>query len=379
MSAETDERPEIALLALPETSASVLHGLYDLLASPGRDWEWLVNGRPGRPLLRPRIVAMGGTGFRVGNGIRIEPDASLEACQAPTVAIVPRLMVAPTEDLTGRFAAEIAWLRRCHERGTVLAAACTGTLLYAEAGLLDGRDATSHWAYCDALAERYPQIRVHPDRALLVSGPGQRMITAGGGTAWLDLGLYLIARLAGIDEAMRVARMQLIDWHHGGQQPFAALTSGGAVQDDVVTRCRQWIAQHYDGPRPVAGMVGRSGLAERSFKRRFKRATGMTPIAYVQVVRLEQAKQLLETTDDSIDAIAERVGYEDASFFGRLFHRRVGLTPAEYRRRFRGMRRGLLDDPAIAAANDTGDLPGGGESWPWTGSPAPRPVGGARH
>ena len=376
MSADIDDRPEIALLALPETSASALHGLYDLLASPGRVWESLVNGRPGHSLLRPRIVAAGGTGFRVGNGIRIEPDASLEVCREPAVAVVPRLMVAPTEELSGRFAAEIAWLRRCRERGSILASACTGALLFAEAGLLDGLDATSHWAYCDAIAERYPRIRMHPDRALVASAPGHRVITAGGGTAWLDLGLYLIARLAGVDEAMRVARMQLIDWHHGGQQPFAALTSAGAIKDDVVTGCRQWIAEHYDGPRPVAGMVGRSGLAERSFKRRFKRATGMTPIAYVQIVRLEQAKQLLETTDQSIDAIAERVGYEDASFFGRLFHRRVGLTPAEYRRRFRGMRRELLEDPAIRGSG-TEELTE--QPWPWTGTPASRPAGGARH
>ena len=376
MSADIDDRPEIALLALPETSASALHGLYDLLASPGRDWESLVDGRPGHSRLKPRIVAAGGTGFRVGNGIRIEPDASLEVCREPAVAVVPRLMLGPTEALSGRFAAEIAWLRRCRERGSILASACTGALLFAEAGLLDGLDATSHWAYCDAIAERYPQIRVHPERALVVTAPGQRMITAGGGTAWLDLGLYLIARLVGVDEAMRVARMHLIDWHHGGQQPFAALTSAGAVKDDVVAGSRQWIAEHYDGPRPVAGMVDRSGLAERSFKRRFKRATGMTPIAYVQVVRLEQAKQLLETTDQSIDAIAEQVGYEDASFFGRLFHRRVGLTPAEYRRRFRGMRRELLD-PAIGGLAGTDELPA--QNWPWASASASRPAGGARH
>jgi transcriptional regulator GlxA family with amidase domain len=191
------------------------------------------------------------------------------------------------------------------------------------------------------MAERYPEIRVQPNRALVVTGDEQRIVMAGGGSSWHDMALYLIARLLGIEEAMRVARVYLIDWHHVGQQPFASLSRTRQVDDAVIARCQEWIAQNYQHESPVAAMTELSGLADRSFKRRFSKATGMTPIEYVQTLRLEEAKQILETTDTAVEAVANEVGYEDPSYFGRLFKRTVGLTPAQYRKRFGGLRRVL--------------------------------------
>lgn len=214
-------------------------------------------------------------------------------------------------------------------------------MLLAETGLLSEQDATTHWAYCDAMAERYPDIRLHPNRALIVTGREQRLIMAGGGSSWHDLTLYLIARFLGVEEAMQVARLHLLDWHHVGQQPFATLLRNRRVEDAVIADAQAWIAQQYDVASPVTAMVERSGLSERSFKRRFAQATGMSPLEYVHTVRLEEAKQMLETGELPVEAIANEVGYEDASFFGRLFRRQVGLTPAQYRRRFGSIRRAL--------------------------------------
>ncbi|WP_104204042.1 GlxA family transcriptional regulator [Billgrantia saliphila] len=336
---DTQQAPlTIALLATPEATASTLYGMFDLFGSAGRDWNLLIHGRMGEPLLRPLIVSKTGKGFRAPNGAWIQPDSSLAACPLPTAACIPDLFIAPEESLTDRYTAEITWLRDCQARGALLAAACTGAMLLAEAGLLDGQEATTHWAYCDALARRYPQVKVHPHRILVASGEGQRLIMAGGGTSWFDLTLYLVARLVGTDEAMRLARVHLIDWHHDGQQPFAVLSRMRQAEDACIARCQVWVAQHYDIPSPVSGMVKVSGLTERSFKRRFKAATGMTPLDYVQTLRLEEAKQCLEQDDDPIEAIAEQVGYADSSFFRELFARRVGLTPSKYRRRFRGLR-----------------------------------------
>lgn len=328
----------IALLATPEATASTLYGMYDLFGSAGRDWNLLIYGEMGAPLLRPLIVSRSGEGFRAPNGAWIQPDSSLQACPPLTAACIPDLFIAPEESLTGRYDAEIAWLRDCHAQGALLAAACTGAMLLAEAGMLEGQEATTHWAYCEALARRYPGVRVHPHRILVASGEGQRLIMAGGGTSWFDLALYLVARLVGTDEAMRLARVHLIDWHHDGQQPYAVLSSSRQVEDACIARCQVWVAQNYDDHSPVAGMVARSGLSERAFMRRFKAATGMTPMDYVHTLRLEEAKQLLEQGDEPIEAIAEQLGYADPSFFRRLFGRRVGLTPSQYRRRFRGLR-----------------------------------------
>lgn len=338
----------IAILAVPESTASTLYGMHDILESAGRDWPLLAEGRPGEPALTPRIVSADGVPFRAPNGLTVEPHAGFADCPAPDVIAIPDLMVLPQDDLSRRHEVEREWLRRCYAAGSTLATACTGALILAEAGLLDGHDVTTHWAYCDAMAARYPAVRVHANRALVTSGEGQRLIMAGGGTSWHDLALFLIARFVGIEEAMRVARLHLIDWHHVGQQPFATLTHNRQVEDAVIAKCQEWIASHYDADSPVAAMVRLSGLAERSFKRRFARATGMSPIEYVHSLRLEETKQMLETTDLSVEAIATQVGYEDASFFGRLFKRRVGLTPAQYRKRFRALR-DVLDGSSLAS------------------------------
>lgn len=332
---------KVAILALPETTASVVFGMYDLFMSTGRDWGIVVDGHAGPVLIKPVIASAQPGPFVCASGIRIEPQATLKECETADVICVPELAVPPGEPLEGRFIAELDWLRRCFDTGATLATACSGAMLLAEAGLLNGYDATTHWAYCDVLRTRYPAVTVHPQRALVVSGEGQRLVMAGGGTSWLDLALYLIARFVNVDAAMQVARINLIDWHNIGQQPFARLARSRQVEDAVIARCQTWIAEHYQERSPVTAMIRLSGLAERSFKRRFHQATGMSPLAYVHALRLEEAKQMLESGDEPIEIIAMEVGYEDAGFFSRLFRRNVNLTPAQYRKRFGAMRRAL--------------------------------------
>lgn len=332
-------KPVIAILAVAEATASVIYGMYDLFQSAGRDWGLIVDGAPGPGVLRPVVVAAREGPFDVVNGVRIRAEATLDAIGTPDVVCVPEVAVHPHDPCAGRFDAEIEWLRRCHADGAILASACSGALLFAEAGLLDGWEATTHWAFCDAIAERFPRIRLRPQSALVVSGEGQRLIMAGGGTSWADLALYLIARTAGVDYAMQTARINLIDWHAAGQLPYAQLARSRQVDDAAIARCQVWIAANYQEPSPVAAMVRLSELPERTFKRRFRKATGLSPLEYVHTLRLEEAKQMLESGSEPVEAIANAVGYEDAGFFIRLFRRKVNLTPSQYRRRFGSMRR----------------------------------------
>ncbi|HEY8608377.1 MAG TPA: helix-turn-helix domain-containing protein [Noviherbaspirillum sp.] len=342
--------PRIAIIAMPESTASVVYGMYDMFMSAGRDWNLIVEGRPGPSMFVPQVVSAHGKDLTAGNGVRIVPDETLDACRDADVICVPELLVPPGEPLAGRFTAEIAALREGYASGKLVATACSGALLLAEAGLLDGCEATTHWAYCDAMRSRYPLVKVCTQRALVASGEGQRLVMAGGGTSWLDLALYLIARLADIDTAMRTARLNLVDWHEIGQQPFARLARTRQVEDPVVADAQTWIASHYASPSPVTAMSARSGLAERSFKRRFQLATGMSPLEYVHTLRLEESKQMLESGQAPIEAIANEVGYEDAGFFSRLFRRNVGLTPAQYRKRFGTMRKAISLAGAAATA-----------------------------
>jgi transcriptional regulator GlxA family with amidase domain len=333
---------EVAILAMPAASASVVYGLFDIFMSAGRDWGFIVDGNPGPTVMRARLVSATRGPFAAVNGVHISPDLTLDECTAPDIACVPEVNLPPGEPLDGRFAEEVAWLRRCHAAGATIATACSGALLLAESGLLDGCDATTHWAYCDALRSRYAGIRVHAQRALVVSGEGNRLVMAGGGTSWLDLAIYLIARFVDLEVAMQTARVNLINWHDIGQQPFARLARSRQVDDAVIARCQQWIADHYGEPAPVTAMARLSGLAERTFKRRFQQATGMPPLEYVHALRIEEAKQMLEAGTEPIEAIAHEVGYEDAAFFSRLFRRKVNLSPAQYRKRFGALRESLI-------------------------------------
>lgn len=337
----------VALLAPPAATASTLYGMYDLLSSAGRDWCWLQTGRPGPSLVEPLIVASDTTGFRAANGAWIQPDCRLDGALGAAVVCIPDLFVSPDEPLDGRFADEIAFLRRCHANGATIASACSGALLLAEAGLLDHHQATTHWAYCDSMARRYPNVRVRPGCSLVVTGDDQRLLLAGGGTSWYDLTLFLVARLFGVEEAMRLARLYLIEWHEVGQQPYASLACSRSSEDAVVSHCQRWISTHYTEPAPVAALLAIAAemdLSERSFQRRFVKATGMSPLEYVHTLRLEEAKQLLEASAKPVEEIANDVGYEDASFFSRLFRRKVGITPAQYRRRFGALIRRLSQD-----------------------------------
>ena len=331
----------VALLAYPECSSSVVYGMYDLFMSAGRDWDAYAGNPPGPQALRPQIVAAEPRPFAVTNDVRIVPDTGLPTNPYPDIVCVPDLAVMPGESLAGRFEAEFAWLRACYEHGSVIGTACSGALLLAHAGLLDGQEATTHWAFDEDLKRDFPTIKLCPGRALVTSGHESRLVMAGGGTTWLDLAVYLIARRVSVRAAVEVARVHLINWHDIGTQPYARLARSRQTADSVIGRCQEWIAEHYREHAPVNAMVQLSGLPERSFKRRFQQATGLPPLHYVHTLHIEEAKQMLEAGDEPIEQIAVEVGYEDAGFFGRLFQRNVGLTPAQYRRRFGAVRRVL--------------------------------------
>ncbi|HSW25121.1 MAG TPA: helix-turn-helix domain-containing protein [Burkholderiaceae bacterium] len=324
----------VALLGTQAVSASTLYGFLDALASTRRDWQMLHGGPDTPSPFKPLIVSADGRPFEAGNGVRITPDASFADCPQPDIAVVTDLMIPPGASTDGLYGAEVAWLRGVFDAGGTVASACSGALLLARTGLLDGHDATSHWAYCDLLARQYPRTRWHAERGLVVAGTDQRIVMAGSGVAWHMLVLALIARFASPQDAMQVERINLLDLNAASPLAYASLTRGAAAADARVARCQQWAASNYHAESPVAQMVALSGLPERTFKRRFVQATGMAPLDYVHTLRLEEAKQMLEASELPVEAIALEVGYQDASFFGRLFRRKVALTPAQYRRRF---------------------------------------------
>jgi len=331
----------VAILAVPEVTASALYGMVDLFSSPGRDFRFITQGMAGDQRMRPYVVARDADRFRAANGVWVHPDHTFADCPCPDIVCIPDFYVNPGESVAGQYEPEARWLKRVHEEGALLASACSGAVLLGEAGLLANREATIHWGYVDTLTNNYPGVKVRVERSLVLSGEAQRIVMAGGGSSWQDLALYLIARFVGLREAIEVARVYILQWHDLGQQPFATLSRSRQTSDAVIKQSQQWAESNFRKPAPVAHMARLSGLPERSFARRFAKATGMKALDYVHALRLEEAKWLLETSDEAVEAIANEVGYEDTSFFGRLFRRKVGITPMQYRLRFGSLRRAV--------------------------------------
>ncbi len=330
-------KPSIALLAMPETSPSVLFGMYDVLLSVGAVYADLTTGQPEECLLDVKIVADTDKPFRCFGKVLVEPHAGIDDVGKTEVAIVCDIYTPIDTPPRGLYKREIDWLKRMHAGGSILASVCSGSVVLAEGGMLDGVECAGHWGYCDLFREHYPSVRFRAGSILSFAGADARIITAGGHSSWHDLALHLIARLCGAHHAVRTAKIYLFSGHPDGQLPYAVMTRRVQKSDAVIGRCQAWIAENYVCPNPVATMAERSGLKPRTFERRFRAATGYLPMDYVHALRIEEAKQLIETENAGIDEIGFKVGYEDPTFFRRLFKRKAGLTPAAYRRKFTGI------------------------------------------
>jgi transcriptional regulator GlxA family with amidase domain len=340
MPERTETRHSVALLALPESTPGTLFSLYEVLSLVGVTWMALTAGAAGRPLFDVRIVASSRGTFRCGLGVPITPDASFEETGTNDIVIVTDLDLLPDVDPRERWSAEAAWLRSQYEREATICSVCTGSVLLAAAGLLDGEEATCHWAAAGVFERHFPDVRLRSERILTTAGPAHRLVTSGGSASWMEMALYLVARFCGEAEAVRTAKVFVLGDRSEGQLVYSVMPAPRRHEDAIVAECQRWLADHYAGRNPVARMISKSGLSERTFKRRFRAATGYAPIEYVQALRVEEAKQMLETSDEATDAVASSVGYQDPTFFRRLFKRRTGVTPARYRQRFRTIGRG---------------------------------------
>ena len=328
---------ETLIVAVRETAGSALYGMVDVLMAAGNLWQTLLRSEHGDSPFRVQIASLHTRRFRCGNGIPVTPSVSVLDNPSADIIILPELWLGPDEDLAGRYAALVRWLRARYDDGACIYSACSGALMLAETGLLDGRDATSHWGYQDLFKRRYPQIHFRPEPNLCFADVDGRIVTAGGTTSWHDLALHIIARHVSPGEAMRIAKVYLLKWHDEGQLPYEPLVRPQPHSDAIARACEAWLREHFRDRNAVAGVVKGSGLPERSLKRRFKAATGVPLITYLQNLRIEEAKRLLETSQEAAEEISYMVGYEDASFFRRLFKRSTGISPARYRRLFKAI------------------------------------------
>jgi transcriptional regulator GlxA family with amidase domain len=344
---------DVLIVAIPETAGSALYGMVDVLCATGTIWPTLLRTTAARPCFRVRIVSPDGALFSCGNRIPVNPDCAVGDDPFAPIVILPELWLGPDETLGGRHPELVAWIRRCHDRGATLYSACSGAILLAETGLLDGCPATSHWGYGDLFRRRFPRVRFDPAPSLVYADPQGSIVTAGGTTSWHDLALHLIARHVNPGEAMRIAKVYLLKTHAEGDLPYTPLVRPLPHGDAAVRRSEDVLKQQFAEAEAIPAAIAAAAIPERSLKRRFRAATGVPLIDYLQNLRIEHGKQLLETTHLAVEEISAASGYADPSFFRRLFSRRVGLTPSAYRRMF-----GALPQPGREPPQ-AGESPGG--------------------
>ena len=320
---------DVVILNCQFGHASTFIAPAEVLTSAGVMWNTL-NGKPAEPRFRVRSVSVDGKPVRSDAGTTVVPDGSIDDVKRADIIFVPTAGN-ELERLIELNRPTLAWMRNLHEKGATIAGVCTGVGLIAETGLLDGHRGTTHWAAAEQFRARYPNVDWHAELAVTED---RGILCSGGVFSSLDLALYIVEKECGRQVAVEVAKAMVLPMPRTYQIDFAVLPFGRNHGDAVIRKAEDWLYAHYTADMDVDALSGKLGLAPRTFLRRFKAATGETPLAYHQRLRVEAAKRLIEKERLTIQEIGQAVGYEDTAFFRDIFKRRVHLSPSAYRDQF---------------------------------------------
>ncbi|MEP6779192.1 MAG: helix-turn-helix domain-containing protein, partial [Gemmatimonadaceae bacterium] len=312
--------------------ASTAIGPIEIFHSAGALWNSL-QGTIAEPRFRVRCATIDGKSISSVCALTITPQFSIAEIAHTDIII----LAASALDLQERMAADaslLSWLRKWHENGAYIAGVCSSALYLAEAGLLDGKEATTHWALADEMIERYPAVNWKPEQFITED---DRLLCSGGVYASFDISLYLVEKFCGHEIALQCAKSLLISMPRSKQSGYSATPMSRPHSDEKIRDTEEFLRQHFASEVPIEMLAERVGMGPRNFIRRFKAATGRLPGGYVQTLRIASAKAMLERGADSIQDVCSRNGYEDIAFFRTLFKRHTGMTPAEYRSRFASM------------------------------------------
>jgi transcriptional regulator GlxA family with amidase domain len=319
----------VALLAVDNCMYSSLTGPFDLLTVASVEARRLGLTEDSRPLFSPVVVGPPDRPVVAFNESPVVTHATFDDVTLYDIVVVPVIFGEISIAIADR--PTVDWLTAQGRRGACLTSVCAGAFLLAQTGLLAGRRATTHWNLADEFAHRFPQVRLKREKMIVDEGD---CITAGGVSAYLDLSLYLVARFGSPELAASLSKLLLIDPARRQQTPYCSRRLNKSHGDPQILAVQDWLDEHVAEPVAVADMAAQARLGERTFMRRFKKATGDTPLEYLQHLRIETARRFLETTAEPVEAITPLAGYSDASSFRKLFKRVTGLSPGAYRKKF---------------------------------------------
>ena len=321
---------DVGIVLVNEGYASTATGPIEVFSAAGAMFNEMCGTDP-EPRFRVRMASIDGAPVESAYGLRIAPECSIEELGSLDLVFVSASGPIPREWMN-RHAALPPWLAERHRGGALVAGVCSGVAFLAEAGLMDGRRATTHWGVAEGFAERYPAVDWRPDM-LITEDAG--LFCGGGVNAATDLSLYLVERLCGHRVAVECSKALLLDMPRSDQSGYAILPLGRAHDDRAVRQVEEHIMRNFRREVPVDELADMAGMSRRNLIRRFKAATAMLPGAYLQQVRIAAARRMLEDGATSIEQVGVSVGYADVGSFRRVFKRQSGMTPAAYRERYR--------------------------------------------
>lgn len=286
------------------------------------------------PLFKVESASVDGQFVACTGGLRLTPNKSFDEVRNPQLIIVPGFMFNILGVLPS-LSKMIHWLQVQHRQGCYIANMCTGAFVSAQAGLLEGRCATTHWLFSEQFAQRFPNVKLKIERTVTDDG---QVMCSGGSTSGSDLLLHLIRKFSSPQLAAECAKKLLVDVAERDQTPYSCTTFKKNHTDANVLKIQIWLESRIANSIVMEQVAEEFGLSMRNFIRRFKESTDQTPIEYLQNLRIEKAKHLLESSQEAFEQITVQVGYADGNSFRRLFKQRVGLTPSAYRKRFENVR-----------------------------------------
>jgi len=320
---------KVVILAAENCVLSTIAAPMDMFLQAGVLWNMTVGEKP-NPEFEVKIVTADGKPIMALNNISIAPVCSMYDITDVDLIVIPSQgFFYDVKSDTHK--EKVAWLTQWYEKGADLAAICAGAFTLAATGLLDGRKATTHWGLANQFRKLFPKVDLQID--CMVTDE-DRLFCGGGITADLNLSLYLIEKYCGREAALQGSRCMLVDMDRTSQAPFSVFLPNKEHEDKEILQAQKWLEDNYKENIKTEMLAEKAGTSLRQFNRRFKSATGETAIKYLQHMRVEAAKILLVTTQQSFDEISPVVGYENVSFLRRVFRGIVGITPIEFRRKF---------------------------------------------
>jgi transcriptional regulator GlxA family with amidase domain len=326
ISAMKKQTKDVGILIYPSCTSSMITGVWDILSLANHLYIQQSNS----PLFNLKLIGETKSPINSFSGLPLTPHCSISTRESFDIIYIPGFM-GDEQEIIKQNKKIINWVSKINSGKTIISAACNGNILLAESGKLDNHSATTHWSLKEKFTNTYRKVKLQPEKIIVDNG---NIISAAGVTSCFNLSLHLINRFSNAEIALSCAKLFLVDSARKIQTPYQMVHFSKSHGDEVIVKAQEWLENNFKESISLPTLESVSNTSAKTLTRRFKKATGETPMSYLQKLRIETAKRLLESSDITFNEVTWEVGYNDSSSFHRAFKQETGLTPIDYRNKF---------------------------------------------